>query len=278
MKLGFSSLAAASDAFFPEIDGYRGLDLLAGYGFTHVELSEQTQPSYLTASTQELERFRCHADSLGMTLWSAHSPCISTNLSDPDDAERRRSLEVHIRALEGLAALGVPYFVVHQVGNEEDSKAEKLRRGLGSVMRLRHEARKVGITLLIENFPYFSPGDLNDFVLMAGDEGLGIVIDIGHEWLAGRDPAQAITGCVEHLRSIHLHDNNGPGAGDDHLPLGHGTLDWPPVFAALEAVSYDGPLMLEVLPLTDPLKGMASEDLVRLCRDTLLGVLTGAEV
>jgi sugar phosphate isomerase/epimerase len=277
MNLGFSSLAAASDAFFPEIDGYRGLEMLARYGFTHVELSEQTQPSYLTASAQELERFRRHADGLGMTLWSAHSPCISTNLSAPDEQERQRSLDVHFRALEGLAALGVPYFVVHQVGNEEDSKAEKLRRGMGSVMRLRHEARKVGITLLIENFPYFGPTDLNDFLLMADPEGLGIVIDIGHEWLAGRDPAQAIIDCVEHLRSIHLHDNYGLEGGDDHLPVGHGTLDWAPVFAALDAVAYDGPLMLEVLPITDPLKDMPAEDLVRLCRETLLGVLTGAE-
>ena len=40
-----------------------------------------------------------------------------------------------------------------------------------------------------------------------------------------------------YLTHVHLHDND--GSGDQHLPLGQGTVPLPDVFAALDAYAPD---------------------------------------
>ena len=98
------------------------------------------------------------------------------DLADPDPEKRAEAFDVHCRCLEGLAVLGVPHFVVHQVSAAESDPEERLRVGLSSVMRLRFVAKEFGIRLLVENFTIFDPEDLLDFVDLAGEDGLGVVL------------------------------------------------------------------------------------------------------
>lgn len=270
---GLSSLAAASWVSSPGNDIYRGLEIIARTGFTHVEYSDQSRPSFLDTPQGELERIRAHAESLGLVLWSAHSPCGMVDLADPDPAKRADALDVHRRCLDGLAVLGVPHFVVHQVSGAEKDPQERLRTGLDAVMRLRFAARECGIKLLVENFTFFTPEDLMDFIELAGDDGLGIVLDTGHEWQMGRDPAEGIRTVAPHLCSVHLHDNHGEGSVDEHLPPGMGTTNWPDVLDALDEASYRGPLMMEVIPHMEATRHMTPEHLCQTSFEGLRGFL-----
>lgn len=272
-RLGLSSLAASSWVSSPGNDVYKGLEIIARAGFTHIEYSDQSRPSFLDSPRDELARIRACADGLGLVLWSAHSPCGMVDLADPDPEKRAEAFDVHCRCLEGLAVLGVPHFVVHQVSAAESDPAERLRVGLSSVMRLRFVAKEFGIRLLVENFTIFDPEDLLDFVDLAGEDGLGVVLDTGHEWQMGRDPAEGIRIAAPHLRSVHLHDNHGEGSIDEHLPPGMGTTDWPAVLDALDEVGYAGPLMMEVIPHVDATKGMSPEELTGTCFDNMRRIL-----
>lgn len=277
MQIGLSSLAAASCVYFPDVDVYRGFEIIAGSGVSHIEYSDQTRPSYLDSPQSELESIRRHAADLGLTLWSAHSPCGATSLSTSDQAERERSIAVHERCLDGLAALGISHFVVHQIdGGEDETKDERLRLGLDSVFRIRRYAAQYGITLLIENFVFFKPEELLGFLEVTGTEGMGIVIDTGHEWQMGRSPAQAIRLAGDLLVSLHMQDNHGKGSTDEHLPPGYGTTDWPEVMRALSDVAYSGPYMMEVIPHVAPIDGMTPQQVVQTCFENMQAILREA--
>ncbi len=76
---------------------------------------------------------------------------------------------------------------------------------------------------------------------MTGDiPGIGITLDFGHANTVGliRD-FQKIIGSVQH---IHIHDNH--GKHDEHLPLGHGTIDWGNIGKAVSS-SYKGRVVIE---------------------------------
>ena len=269
MRLGLSSLAAASSIYFPDVDAYAGLEIIAKQGFSHIEYSDQTQPSYLDTPEGELAKIRSHAADLGLTLWSAHSPCGRFDLTADDPAKRQEAIEAHRRSLDGLAVLGIPHFVIHQVGGGNMDKSEKVKLGLEAVHDLREHARQYEILLLIENFVAFDAHDLVSFLAQTGDEGIGICIDTGHEWQVGRNPAKAIRVAGDHLVSLHIQDNHGKGSADEHLPPTYGTTDWPEVMKALSEVGYAGPYMMEVIPHVRPASEMTPRQLVRVCYETM---------
>ena len=73
---------------------------------------------------------------------------------------------------------------------------------------------------------------------------LALALDTGHAHIAATDPGEtlAATGL---LRSTHVHDNN--GRQDNHEPPGRGSLHWDGWLAALDAIGYEGPIMLECI-------------------------------
>jgi sugar phosphate isomerase/epimerase len=67
----------------------------------------------------------------------------------------------------------------------------------------------------------------------------GVCLDTGHAQQAGHDVASAVRRLGPRIKHIHMQDNHG-GPIDEHLPIGHGTIDWPSVFEALDEVGYEG--------------------------------------
>jgi sugar phosphate isomerase/epimerase len=83
---------------------------------------------------------------------------------------------------------------------------------------------------------------LLDFV---PSENLGGVIDIGRLHILRETPAVSIRKLGRNLFGVHLSDND--GVTESHWAPGHGEIDWPPVFEALDHVGYKGVLSLDVL-------------------------------
>ena len=69
-------------------------------------------------------------------------------------------------------------------------------------------------------------------------DGLGVLLDTGHAFAAGEDPADAVRRLGDLLLHVHLGDA-GPGGGDDDLPCGR-LHDFSLVVAALDEVGYSG--------------------------------------
>ena len=87
--------------------------------------------------------------------------------------------------------------------------------------------------------------DLLRLIRAAGADHLAICLDTGHLNLADRDQAGFIRQAGPYLQALHIADNQ--GQTDQHLmPFGVGTIDWPPVMAALREIGYNGLFNYEI--------------------------------
>jgi sugar phosphate isomerase/epimerase len=81
---------------------------------------------------------------------------------------------------------------------------------------------------------------------------LGMTLDIGHgELLSPENTAyRFIETFPDRIRHIHIHDNHGGNspADDLHLPLGEGSINFPPLLSALVQSGYNRTITLEVPP------------------------------
>jgi sugar phosphate isomerase/epimerase len=87
-----------------------------------------------------------------------------------------------------------------------------------------------------------------------------MTLDVGH--VARADvpaPVDLIERYADLIFNVHLHDYNDQ---TDHLALGTGHLNLPPILAALRRIDYDGLLMLELSPQCGTDSFLASRDTV----------------
>ena len=69
-------------------------------------------------------------------------------------------------------------------------------------------------------------------------DGLGVLLDTGHAYASGEDPAEAVERLGDRLLHVHLGDAT-PGGGDDDLPCER-VHDFTQVVAALDASGFRG--------------------------------------
>lgn len=108
-----------------------------------------------------------------------------------------------------------------------------------AVAELAPLAARHGLRIAIEPKPGTSIGEPADVVSIIDATGtagtIGLLLDTGHEFAAGRDPAAMVAGLAEHLLHVHLGDSDGDPDAD--LPPGRlHPLD--PFLAALDAAGY----------------------------------------
>jgi len=108
-------------------------------------------------------------------------------------------------------------------------------------------AKKHGVEIAIENVPEpypFLMKSAQDFSRFYNelDEDLGLVFDIGHANI-NHQIQDFIARFSDKIVHIHASDND--GAGDKHLGIGYGTIDWNSVAKALAKVKYNGLIILE---------------------------------
>lgn len=92
-------------------------------------------------------------------------------------------------------------------------------------------------------------------VELIGADNLGLLFDTFHSNIEERSVREALTLCGERLFHVHLADSNRWIPGFGHFPFAE-------LWEALEAVGYQGALVLECLPRPDPV-WLLSENEVR---------------
>lgn len=176
--------------------------------------------------------------------WHKHVP----SLMSAEGAERR--VDLLARAVRIAADLGAP--AVHlgsgpaPGGVPEEEAWKRLAAGCEEVLDI---AREHGVALGFEPEPYQFVDTVQRVLdlrhRLGGPELLGITLDIGHAHCVDSLP---LLGCVDlaapHLVNVQIEDMR--RGVHQHLELGAGEIDFPPVLAALKASGYRGPVSVEI--------------------------------
>ena len=139
--------------------------------------------------------------------------------------------------------LSIGLVTVHANWEPGLSESECIKNQVASLKEMVKKAREYNIRLMYE--PVDTPHDSLKNVAKVLDEVSGLLfhLDIGHANLHGRDPADFIEAFHRKLVHVHMHDND--GRSDLHMPLGHGSIDWPVLIDALKK-RYNGTITLEI--------------------------------
>jgi sugar phosphate isomerase/epimerase len=102
-----------------------------------------------------------------------------------------------------------------------------------------------GVEIVLENDTQKSPDILVRLVNEVDHPFLGLCLDIGHQNVfSGLDALEWVRRMGHRLFHIHLHDND--RTDDRHWPLGRGTIDFEPFYAAIMRQVPGATLSLEV--------------------------------
>lgn len=177
--------------------------------------------------------------------YSAHAPMSDINIGSLNPRMREASLRELISGLGARRRLGMDVYTVHPafltpLGLVSRDKVREAAKD--SLRRLDRLSEETGVKVALENMPRMytatgtTPQELTD--LIEGTD-LGICLDIGHAHTMGLLPD------FLELRplvvNIHIHDNR--GEFDEHLPVGDGNIDYPPVLRGL--AGYKGRYVIE---------------------------------
>lgn len=174
-----------------------------------------------------------------------------------------QSLETGKKQIDFLAAIGGKWYNCQNAGfgddgpSERPSNPEMLDTMCTIVNELGAYGKERGVTLCFH--PHygtcvFSQEDIDYFAAHTNPEYVSFCIDTAHTTLAGIDPVALIHQYGSRTDYIHLKDVDtyalskaeGPAKMATFRALGHGTVNFPAVKAALEEEGYDGVLCVEL--------------------------------
>lgn len=183
--------------------------------------------------------------SWGKRSLSIHGPCVAINLAAP---KQKNYTKVFTKTFAYAQKIGADFVVVHTNEGWEGDKEQVQARVVRRLRRLMALADKYGVQVLIENVGLRT----KDSVLFDLPEYMSLfdvfpeakaLIDTGHAHVNGWDIPAVVQALGERLAACHIHDND--GNGDDHLPVGQGTIPWKEYFAAIKKYAPNAVQVLE---------------------------------
>jgi len=193
---------------------------------------------------QELERF-VHYNGPK----SVHSPIWELNIASsrfPMIAEY--SFEVYKSCLEWTKQIGAEQMVLHPslYSNIFFNRKETQQRSKENLKRLGDVAVHLGVELAVENVGFHECAlfDQEEFVALFEEiPTISALVDMGHAQINQWDIPALVRALGSRLTAVHLHDND--GVDDLHDPIGIGTIEWEPIWAALREQNHTYRAILE---------------------------------
>jgi sugar phosphate isomerase/epimerase len=184
-------------------------------------------------------------------LRSVHAPFGNEhNLSSPNPAIRKTTVDEHALLLRRCAAAGIHCIVVHAGTDEtKDRQSDGVAWAIESLAALAPVAEETGVLMALENLP---PGYLGcdghqlvEMVTAVDSAGLGVCYDSGHAHMNG---AMAATFELVKARVVtfHIHDND--GRQDLHSQPPFGTIDWEAFVKIFRTMRFDDAVTVEAAP------------------------------
>lgn len=174
-----------------------------------------------------------------------HAPTLLSGTED----ERERRYQFLRYCVDLAAALNADSLSFWSGTGREETAPEVLWSWLSEgCRRLAEYAERQSVRLAFEPEPgmFIETGDQFQRLLDMVDHPLfGLTLDVGHvHCLQDGTIAEHVRRWPDRLWNIHIEDMH-PGV-HEHLPFGEGSIDFPPVFAALREVGYTGGVHVEL--------------------------------
>jgi sugar phosphate isomerase/epimerase len=135
-----------------------------------------------------------------------------------------------------LVPLFRPLSVVFHVGYDDRCysayRQEWLAGSLATWEPIARRAEELGVTISLENVYEQTPDMIVALLDSLSSRSVGFCLDVGHQNAFSTTPLpEWLKVLGARLTEIHLHDND--GRGDDHQPIGRGSVAFSTLFAYL---------------------------------------------
>ena len=175
---------------------------------------------------------KLHAHHLSITL---HGPFIDLSAGSTDPAIKAVTRS-RFEQLFKLVPVFKPRAVVCHAGYDWKrygySREEWIESSLDTWSWLAGSLVEQGSRLMLENVYEDDPRDIRNLLECLKSQNVGFCLDAGHLFAFGQSELKPwLEGLGSYIGQLHLHDNH--GRDDEHLPLGHGQIDFKLLFAYL---------------------------------------------
>lgn len=177
---------------------------------------------------------------------------LSSGTVSLDSASDDQMIALHVRHAQFLRAAGGRYLqIIDQRPEGRTPVAEDYLRMGRLLTEIGRRTADLGTPVAYH--PHMgalgeSPQEVARVLDAADPRFVHLLLDTAHYQQAGGDPAAAVRTYAGRLLFLHLKDL----AGDKFVELGRGTVDFAALFAALDAINFDGWGMVELDAVTDP--------------------------
>lgn len=187
-----------------------------------------------------------------------HGPFWGFTIASYDPEVRRLVTRRLQQGLDVCAAVRATHMVVHSPfttwghnhrGLDPRDAARLVEAAVDTLAPVVARAEDMGVTLMLENIEDIEPADRAGLCHALGWQGLALSVDTGHAHYAhvstGAPPVDFfIRAAGARLGHVHLQDAD--GFADRHWQIGHGTILWHSVFAAIAQTGANPRLILEL--------------------------------
>ena len=175
---------------------------------------------------------KLHAHHLSITL---HGPFIDLSAGSTDPAVKAVTRSRFEQLLK-LVPVFRPGAVVCHAGYDWKRygyfREEWIENSLDTWSWLAVSLVEQGSRLMLENVYENDPRDIRDILEGLKSQHIGFCLDAGHLFAFGQSELKPwLEGLGSYIGQLHLHDNH--GRNDEHLPMGHGQIDFKLLFAYL---------------------------------------------
>ena len=187
------------------------------------------------APDSELREFgrRLAGEGLSVTV---HGPFMDLSPGAIDDVVRGASVERYRQAIKAAFYLGATSIVLHAGYDDrryDDDQGLWLSQSLKTWPDVISVARDAGIVIAAENIFETSPEPLKRLVEAVDSPTFGICLDVGHLNIFSKaSTVDWLSKLGIYIKEFHLHDNH--GGSDEHLAVGHGTIDFDELFRLIK--------------------------------------------
>ena len=158
-----------------------------------------------------------------------------------DPADEKDMLMQHARNARFVRDVGGRYLqVIDERPKGREPTSDDFRRMGRLLTEIGKRSADLGIPLGYHNHMGAlgqSPEEVARVLDAADPKFVRLELDTGHYRQAGGDPAQAIRQHADRLLFLHIKDLD---TSNRFVELGRGIVDWKAVFAALDAIAFDG--------------------------------------
>ncbi len=261
MKLAFSTNAFTRHSLSHALQaiaatGYQGVEILADKPHWYPETFDPTVADKVHAELDRLDLAVSNINAnctFGYWKDAPPEPFFEPSLISPDAKLRADRIQMILNTLQFAKAIGAENISITSGKALPTMPPETAMKQLReSLLPILETAERLNIHVGIECEPMLFveyAAELRELIDGLGSKLLGANLDIGHSVVLGEDIPETLRILRGRIWNCHIEDI--PGRKHYHLIPGQGTLDWPALKSALNAIRYDRFLTVELYTYPD---------------------------